>query len=116
MVKQYGCKRKKQDLHCCAFCHEVLDLNYDYCVVEKGKYYHQKCHNKLKEQEQWKKEPFTINGHKISCAYCGEQIYLSEGRTFVCPPGEDFTTSLKCKWYHRIPRDCYAEWESQQTV
>ena len=103
---------KKRGMIKCEECGEYIDTKYsDYRVFE-GKHYHERCYIEMenRKSDELSKIPFEVQGVKVKCAWCKEQIYRNEGRTFVCPEGEDFTTSLLCKWYHRRPKNCYEEY------
>jgi len=54
--------------------------------------------------------PFIKQGKPVYCEYCKLPIYKGNMAMFDCPEGEDFTTSLKCKWFHKEPQDCYKLW------
>lgn len=71
--------------------------------------------NNLSEEEiidalSKKYTPFIKQGKPVYCEYCKLPIYKGNSVTFDCPEGEDFTTSLKCKWFHKEPQDCYKLW------
>ena len=60
-----------------------------------------------------KLKPLVREGIEKKCALCGKSIYGGQDWFFECPPGEDYSSSAKCKYFHNYdkpPLDCWRKY------
>jgi len=79
----------------CSVCGKYLDRTKGDVLIKQGRCYCIGCWDKTKDRGK----PFMVMEHKIKCEKCGTRILIGDLVGFICPPGENERTSLKCKWY-----------------
>ena len=65
-----------------------------------------------------RQKPFVRGGIEMNCALCGKPIYAGQDWFFECPPGEDFSSSAKCKYFHHYdepPLDCWRRYDRERS-
>ena len=65
-----------------------------------------------------RQKPFVRGGIEMNCALCGKPIYAGQDWFFECPPGEDFSSSAKCKYFHHYdepPLDCWRKYDRERS-